>query len=359
MPTLMGVGVLIMSIVTVRNSHISSISQTVSDYQGGGVITPERIYNWIRQFDEENQETILAEMDQILRKFYVTKAEAVTYLGELFEDEEIFEDFEDNYEKIEFLNIQTRGQSQKELLELLDEVLLEKYGICTEECGSEDSELTTYIYIDDCFFTGNRVYRDIEGWIGRAKKNTTLHIIFFGLHEQNVRYQMQRIKKLLATKNIDLQLWCFKKILMDNWAKGKYECCWPVYHEGIQLVDDYVAFLDEQRKKDWKSFSFFRDADKPYVETLFSSKEARNIVEKAFLIKGIEIFNLSESPNLSMKPMGYNFNVNLGFGSMFVTYRNIANNCPSVLWWGDLEKEYPINQWLPLFPRKTNTNNFW
>ncbi|WP_432776546.1 hypothetical protein AAFJ72_06875 [Brevibacillus gelatini] len=171
--------------------------------------------------------------------------------------------------------------------------------------------------------------------------NESLHKIFYS--------------PILGPKNIKFTFWRFHEFHLDRWAKGKFECCWPTKIENNSLIDDFISFLEEERrKKNWKPFNFFRDPDKPTNETLFSSLEARYLVEKAFLEKGIEIFNLSENPNHSMMPMGYNFNCTLGFGSLFITYRNIPNNCPLVLWWGDLDKEYPLNQWLPLFPRRTN-----
>lgn len=345
-----------MSTVTISNKNVVSIANTVRDYQGGGVMTPERIMKWVNQFDEEYRNTILQEMDLILKKLYVSKVDAINFLRNLLQEDEIVgKDFKNNYNKVEFLNIQTRGHSQKELLELLDEILLEEYGVYSEECGT-DSNSNTYIYIDDCFFTGNRVHRDIEGWVKNANPNSTLHIVFFGIHNLNFEYIREKIEEILAPKEITLRFWYFREILMDSWARGKYECCWPTYTEGNENVDSFVEFLNEQRElKKWKPLNYFRDANKPYDETLFSSKEARGIVESAFLDKGIEIFNLPLTPNHSMMPMGYTYNYTLGFGSLFVTYRNVANNCPSVLWWGDPNKHYPLNQWLPLFPRKTNS----
>ena len=57
-----------------------------------------------------------------------------------------------------------------------------------------------------------------------------------------------------------------------------------------------------------------------------------------------------------MRPMGYEYLESLGFGSVFITYRNIANNCPLVLWWGDTtySPNHPFSSWYPLFPRKVN-----
>ena len=51
-----------------------------------------------------------------------------------------------------------------------------------------------------------------------------------------------------------------------------------------------------------------------------------------------------------MRPLGYHNLRTLGFGSMFITYRNCPNNCPLALW---VEQDaYPS-----LFPRKANTKN--
>lgn len=178
-------------------------------------------------------------------------------------------------------------------------------------------------------------------------------MIFFGLHELEYDYRYKRIVDCLEEKNIPITVWHFKQFKMTRYAKGCYESCWPTYYPGPE-VDAFVETLNDLRSnRNYKPFSLFRDADKPYKETFFSSKDARNKVEQAFFKKGIEIFNLSDNPKHTFMPMGYNLNLTLGFGSIFVTYRNVPNNCPLVLWWGDLNKNYPINQWLPLFPRKT------
>lgn len=344
-----------MSETTIENTHIKSIAEIVADYQGGDIMTPERILQWVEQFDEQDHEVILTEMEYILKETYVSKNNAKEYLNSLFYNGQIVKDFEKNYSKVKFLNNQKRGQSQKELLELLDEVLLEQLGIHTEDCGTAHSEITTYIYIDDCFFTGNRLHRDIESWIEDAKPGTELYTIFFGLHEKDLEYKTGLVKTLVQGKQISLKVRYFKIFKMAPFAKGKYESCWPTYIEGDPDIDSFLETLQGLRDgRNYRPFNLFRDSNKPYTESFFSSKEARNQVEQAFLKKGIEIFNLPENPNLSMMPMGYNPNLTLGFGSMFVTYRNVPNNCPLVLWWGDPDKRSPLNKWFPLFPRKTN-----
>lgn len=57
-----------------------------------------------------------------------------------------------------------------------------------------------------------------------------------------------------------------------------------------------------------------------------------------------------------ISPIDYDFFDSLGFGAMFITYRNIANNCPLALWWGapNSPEDHPFSKWYPLFPRKSN-----
>ena len=68
--------------------------------------------------------------------------------------------------------------------------------------------------------------------------------------------------------------------------------------------------------------------------------------EQEFLKAGVRVRTLCPYFNEYMRPLGSNLMKTLGLGSLFVTYRNCANNTPLVLWAGD--------PWYPLFERKTN-----
>jgi hypothetical protein len=78
----------------------------------------------------------------------------------------------------------------------------------------------------------------------------------------------------------------------------------------------------------------------------FSSEEGRDLLEQRFLMKGTEIRKQSPYLNEYQRPLGNMVLNTLGFGSMIVTFRNCANNCPLTLWAGD--------PWNPLCPRRTN-----
>ncbi|MFP4027933.1 MAG: hypothetical protein ACLFWL_09090 [Candidatus Brocadiia bacterium] len=88
----------------------------------------------------------------------------------------------------------------------------------------------------------------------------------------------------------------------------------------------------------------------------FSSSERRTILEREFLLAGIKIRNWCQNPSRKMRPLGFAHLDCLGFGSLFVSYRNCPNNCPLAMWWGNphgLGFE-AIDRWYPLFPRKMN-----
>jgi hypothetical protein len=78
----------------------------------------------------------------------------------------------------------------------------------------------------------------------------------------------------------------------------------------------------------------------------FSCEDGRHLLEQEFLKAGAKIRSLCPHLNKYQRPLGNMVLETLGFGSLFVTFRNCPNNCPLAFWAGD--------PWYPLFPRKTN-----
>ena len=85
---------------------------------------------------------------------------------------------------------------------------------------------------------------------------------------------------------------------------------------------------------------------------VFSSEAGRQLLESEFLIAGVKIRTLTQSPKDFIRPLGLG-NFGVGFGSLLVTYRNCPNNCPLALWWGDPEATSGALHWYPLLSRKT------
>ena len=341
--------------IRTKDDIIDSIVKIAGDYRNGSIMNVTHVNEWISQFEEEVHLPILTETEHIIRNNYVSKKEAYACLEGILSQDKIFNgNFAEKYLNVEFLDIQERGTSQKDLLNLLNEVLTDKYQLDINDCGK--NKVHTYVYIDECMFSGNRVYRDIKDWIENAEINTELHIVFFALYSSNYKYRYNQLKGLCSEKGIKVTIWRIKEYNNIIW-QDKYECCWPSnvkYNEDVYSFIDYIDGLRSEKQKE--SIPILRETEKILKDNLFTSLENRTIVEKTFLEKGVYIYNLIDEPHQSIKPMGYDYGPSLGFGAMFITYRNIPNNCPIVLWWGDRNKQYPINQWYPLFPRKVNND---
>ncbi|HDR4441429.1 hypothetical protein BK720_01640 [Bacillus thuringiensis serovar brasilensis] len=335
--------------------YAKEIVEIANDYKTGDIITYEHVLTWINQFKEDERIVIISEIAHILKNYYMSKEKALEILSEVIQEKGIIRGgFEGNHHRIKFLDIQQKGNSQKDLLKLLDTHLNEKFDIGIENCGNE---VDTYIYIDDCLYSGNTVKWDIINWAENFKDNTTLHLVFFGMHLRNYNYIRNEIKKCLKQKNVKIKFW-YLKLINDIFSfekTSKYECLWAPNTNYKEDTYEYIEQLDSTRsKKQRKHVPLLRDERIPLEETLFTSKKKREVIEKAFFEKGVYIQSQVRDYNEKIKPLGYDNKKTTGFGSMFITFRNIANNCPIVLWWGDPLSHDGINKWYPLFPRTVN-----
>jgi hypothetical protein len=219
-----------------------------------------------------------------------------------------------------------------------------------------------YVYLDDCLYSGNRVLHDIEGWISNASEGTDLHLVFFALHTSGRDdYVKKRINPKATQQGVTVKFWQLHEFHNSRWKPSQFDCFWSRSTSGDQLVDQYVQAVSKRRQNLQRSLPpLFRPDNMPTQDSIFSSSAARKIIELAFLKAGAYIVSLPESPNTNIRPLGYEYLESLGFGAIFVTYRNIANNCPLALWWGDANstnKEHPFYHWYPLFPRIVNTTS--
>ena len=99
----------------------------------------------------------------------------------------------------------------------------------------------------------------------------------------------------------------------------------------IVLVDDHTREFTEKKSPE----EFYRPSNKPVTEEFFTSAENREIVERAFLKKGIEILNAATTTNKNIRALGYSIpsHKNFGFGALCFTWRNVPNNAPLVFWY--------------------------
>ncbi len=159
-------------------------------------------------------------------------------------------------------------------------------------------------------------------------------------------------------RRISIQF-CSSLLIENARSFGKsIEVLWPQKGLADPIVESYVANLYTPAGRKIEASELFRSTTDMGAEKLFSSLENRRVIENAFLSKGIQLVKAGQNPAPSIRPLGFMKLISLGFGTFFVTYRNISNNCPLVLWWGDpsYPPTHPLGKWYPLFPRRTNTS---
>lgn len=338
-----------------RKDLLTSIADTIADYRRseGIRITPDHVDRWVCQFDGGDQGVILQEMDQLLKRFYYSRTRAKKSLRSYIRQGVIDgNEPRSTLARTRFLRVQKKGNSQKDLLEIVDEILQEDHGMRVDDCGVDSPD--TFVYIDDGIYTGSRFRYDLTpgtgapSWITKeAPDGCTLKIYVLASHKEGEKYAMRVILPFARRKRIVVDGMCGVRIANERQAGGA-ECLWPTVVTGNSDVDSYATLVRSKLAGIGRTDALlFRPPNVPERETLFTSPATRETVERAFLVKGSELIQSTEKA--SMRPLGWEKLESLGFGTLFVTYRNIANNAPLVLWWGG-------GGWYPLFSPKRYTS---
>lgn len=216
-----------------RNNLLKSISLKIGDYRKGEVqkLTPEHIDRWVKQFDAKDQEIILSEIDHIFSEFYVSREKTKECLRQLICDEEVLgKNKRDRLLNSTFLKIQENGNSQQDLLSIIDEILTEEYGISINECKGNG----IYFYIDDCVFTGNRFRYDLVPWIekttfGKGTKIITYHL---AIHLSGFYYAKTSIVSAAQKKQVEVLSYGDIQLNNDRKIGQDIATLWPVEFTG-------------------------------------------------------------------------------------------------------------------------------
>ena len=326
-----------------RARLLKSIADTITDYRAGEIPTPTSAHvdKWISQFAQPVQEPILAEMDHVLARTYLPKTKVESFLAMLVMNPKIAgADPSAFWRGVKFLDIQGGGNSQRDMLALFSTALHKECGLTISQCGGRAA--TTFVYLDDVIFTGNRVLKDLTAWINSNAPTTAhVHVITMGLHSGGQFYAKGRIETAAKTagKSITLTWWRSVEIEDRKAHTDSSDVLRPVVIPNDPATQAYVQALGYPPT--------LRRPGNVGGRGFFSSEQGRNLLEQEFLKMGVHIrTNLSRNLNQYMRPLGNMVLATTGFGSMLVTFRNCPNNAPLAIWAG--------NPWHPLFARKTN-----
>lgn len=334
-------------------------------------INQEHIHKWVSQFSLDTQDIILKETLHILKKWYFGKDKINSFLDDMIdylksENKNAIE--EDPLKDIVFLNIQVKGKSQSQLIEMLDDRVREKYGcnIKTEKTGNEKY----YVYLDDGLYTGSTLRKDMRQCIATLPEGARIDVFYIIACKNGYDFSKRELKKMCEGQNTKINICMWKMICNDKKIIRKdngflydqdQECLWPSSElKIIPEINAYAEKLQNLKGKE-KLYYCFRNAQWQYTAGIFTNLKNRNIVEEEFLKKGIAILE-NNNDHKGIYPLGYSLTPSLGFGSFCATDLNISNTCPVVLWWGNVVKKgNQLDAWYPLLPRRVNVqeNNLY
>jgi hypothetical protein len=335
---------------------VLELAQVLRDYREGTpqCVTPDRVAAWINQFRHDDREIILSEMVHIFRRFYVSRAAAEQALASRLEKlirEEAGGDPRRFVEESAFLSIQTDGASQHEMVALIDDILQLRYGVHIVNRG--DTECRRFVYVDDAIYTGNTILGDLVNWspttsdrgwmFSDLASGHDLHIFVLIVHLADWRnYVRPRITNVAKERAINLRPDAEVVVHNNRWEASRFECLWPSSDYDSDDFKQHIESLREELREKGVYAQLLRPPGVPREETLFTSPQAREVVERAFLLHGLELWKGTRRPWI--RPLGFSKLVTLGFGTLAIPYRNCPNNAPLVLWWS-------AGGWQPLLQR--------
>lgn len=329
-----------------RDDLLASVAETIKTYRNGEIPEPtsEHVNRWLNQFTPANQLPFLREFDQVIKHSFCTQQNVESFLRHLVSNVKLAGANPAAYwSSANFLRIQQKGRSQKEMLKRFATCLKDECGLDLDGCGQVGGD---FIYLDDLMFSGNRVGNDLEPWIiNEAPQSATVHVIVAALYSGGRFLVDKRLKAVVkqSGKQISIQYWRAVEIENRKWYKNSSGVLWPTTIPDVPEVNAYMALPSR--------FPF--EPRQPIAQVIkpFFSEAGRQLLESEFLIAGAKIRSMSENPKPNIRPLGFSpFGV--GFGATLVTYRNCPNNCPLAIWWGDPEATSGALHWYPLLPRE-------
>lgn len=349
-----------------------SISTKLADYRLGEIprITPKNVNEWIDQFSFDNvneKEMLLEGINCLVSNYYFRKSQVTQGLTN-FLKEYVFT--QNNLTKgldISFLSHQRFGSSQDDMVQLTRE-------ICRDSFNYElhlDKEADLIVYLDDCAYTGRRVKGELKEKMNSLQVNKNTHFLFyfFAMHKQTLLYLKKEISEFMDSIGGDSSMFKIdqSKILHNSRDKyGKLDVLVPrkeLLDDGCNAkIKEWINYLHNLRKENGNNeTAIYWPNDYPPNEDVFTDLHLRKFTERKLIETGAELLlKINPDPNKkgekSIRPLGFDYPLTLGFGAMYLSYRNIANNCPIAFW---LDGDKCGIKWKPLLPRKSSQSDAW
>lgn len=325
------------------------ISNIISDYRDGefGLLDVNHVLKWVYQFEESDREVVLLETKHILERNYITRENFNQFISGLSKNQNLVGSCpKEFWSKVSILEIQQHGNSQNELNILLKKIIFNEHNV---NVSVNNSNIKTFIYLDDFLFSGNRFVNDISRWLESCPDKCQLFVISIGWYEFGKWQTETKLRELLKRigKNVDIQYLSYKDFRLENRLahKSYSHVLWPIENvKNDLLISGYIT-----KKNCTPKYRIENE-----VENNVFSIQRRSQFELAMLRAGIKILSFCNETSAVVKPLGYG-GFDFGFGSTVFTFRNCPNNNPLAYWWGNpnADKSHPFSKWYPLMQRKT------
>jgi hypothetical protein len=295
----------------------------------------DHLNRWLSQFSEKD--VIITELSHIFDKYFISREVQEKFLNSVLKQDKFLGSL-NGFDNSTILNIQKQGSSQKIYSSRLQELFVE---IHNENIPINDFTRNTYIYIDDFCFSGAKARHDIINLLDKVGYDKNIIYVFIGVYQNGDFYN----NKILREKHIKHTIWRFITLENRRGCINNSDIFCPtddVCKEA--LVQNYISRFDY--------LPVFRSNINMSIgeNEVFTSIENRKIIEKEFLLAGLEIIRQTGT---AIQPLGVSAFQGLGFGSTIFSYRNTPNNCPLCLWWGNPINPGGLGTWYPLLMRKT------
>lgn len=324
-------------------ANIDKLVEITSDYRVADGISQSRenVSAWLEQFPENIRLELLTSVTDCLGRTYFSKKKFVEFLDMLCTNSKFCGDnAKEFWSGVNLLNIQISGNSQREMVSALKSRIQKNLGL-----NSGDGE-KVYIYFDDAIFSGGRAKNDLVPWIkNHAPPKSELRIVTVGLHSYGHYVVDKAVEEAVkeSGKDINFRFWRAVEFKNNPRRPEISDVLWPAEVPDDELVKNYISNLPRPE------LLKLRNAQLTKPTTVFPNIKQREFLERELLIAGARVREICPQLTEFQRPLGNILFSSFGFGSLFVTFRNCANNVPIALWAG--------SPWIPLFPRKTNTDS--
>ncbi|PTS90880.1 hypothetical protein DBR17_00535, partial [Sphingomonas sp. HMWF008] len=243
------------------------------------------------------RDPILAELLHVFRWTYFTRANVQTFIDSIVTNAKFAGSNPCQFwQGVRVLNLQTAGNSQKDMTALLAASLQRQCGLALASCGATPH---TYLYLDDVLFSGGRIRLDLIRWVTEAAPaKAKLAVLVIGSHALGEWYSGNKIRETAkaAGKTVELNWWRAVSFEDRKSEINNSDVMRPTVVPADPATQAYLASLGEA--------PLIRTVGGKSPIGVFSGEAGRHLLEQEFLAAGVQVRGMCPHFDKYMRPLG-------------------------------------------------------